>query len=137
VLEHLPDLPGELNFLAALLNPGGLLVFDVPAGATKSHPMHLNHDLDVVSYMRARGMTDERTLWQRLPFRKEQKYFFRAPKDVKPALAQTQCRMSAETRPLRVDPLAESGRFGVTQLLGIKVFGPFSPEFIDIFPFRV
>jgi SAM-dependent methyltransferase len=87
VLEHLPDLPGELNFLAALLNPGGLLVFDVPAGATKSHPMHLNHDLDVVSYMRARGMTDERTLWQRLPFRKEEKYFFRAPKDVKPALA--------------------------------------------------
>jgi 2-polyprenyl-3-methyl-5-hydroxy-6-metoxy-1,4-benzoquinol methylase len=87
VLEHLPDLPGELNFLAALLNPGGLLVFDVPAGATKSHPMHLNHDLDVVSYMRARGMKDERTLWQRLPFRKEEKYFFRAPRDAKPALA--------------------------------------------------
>ena len=79
VLEHLPDLPGELNFLAALLNPGGLLIFDVPAGATKSHPMHLNHDLDVVAYMRARGMKDERTLWQRLPFRKEEKYFFRAP----------------------------------------------------------
>jgi 2-polyprenyl-3-methyl-5-hydroxy-6-metoxy-1,4-benzoquinol methylase len=72
VLEHLPDLPGELTFLAALLNPGGLLVFDVPAGATKSHPMHLNHDLDVVAYMRARGMKDERTLWQRLPFRKEE-----------------------------------------------------------------
>lgn len=87
VLEHLPDLPGELNFLARLLNPGGLLVFDVPAGATKSHPMHLNHDLDVVSYMRARGMKDERNLWQRLPFRKEEKYFFRAPRDVKPALA--------------------------------------------------
>lgn len=87
VLEHLPDLPGELNFLAGLLNPGGLLVFDVPAGATKSHPMHLNHDLDVVAYMRARGMQDERTLWQRLPFRKEEKYFFRAPKDAKPAPA--------------------------------------------------
>src|SRR5579859_3198934 len=87
VLEHLPDLPGELNFLAALLNPGGLLVFDVPAGATKSHPMHLNHDLDVVAYMRARGMKDERTLWQKLPFRKEEKYFFRAPRDAKPALA--------------------------------------------------
>lgn len=87
VLEHLPDLPGELNFLAALLNPGGLLVFDVPAGATKSHPMHLNHDLDVVAYMRARGMKDERTLWQRLPFRKEEKYFFRAPRDAKHALA--------------------------------------------------
>jgi 2-polyprenyl-3-methyl-5-hydroxy-6-metoxy-1,4-benzoquinol methylase len=87
VLEHLPDLPGELNFLAALLNPGGLLVFDVPAGATRSHPMHLNHDLDVVAYMRARGMKDERTLWQKLPFRKEEKYFFRAPMDAKPALA--------------------------------------------------
>ncbi|HEY2114537.1 MAG TPA: class I SAM-dependent methyltransferase, partial [Candidatus Angelobacter sp.] len=81
VLEHLPDLPGELNFLAALLNPGGLLVFDVPAGATKSHPMHLNHDLNVVAYMRARGMKDERTLWQKLPFRKEEKYFFRSPSD--------------------------------------------------------
>lgn len=79
VLEHLPDLPGELNFLVRLLNPGGLLVFDVPAGATKSHPMHLNHDLDVVSFMRSRGMKDERTLWQRLPFRKEEKYFFRSP----------------------------------------------------------
>jgi 2-polyprenyl-3-methyl-5-hydroxy-6-metoxy-1,4-benzoquinol methylase len=81
VLEHLPDLPGELNFLASLLNPGGLLVFDVPAGATKSHPMHLNHDLDVVAFMRARGLKDERSLWQKLPFKKEEKYFFRAPRD--------------------------------------------------------
>lgn len=83
VLEHLPDLPGELNFLASLLNPGGLLVFDVPAGATKSHPMHLNHDLNVVEYMRARGLKDERSLWQKLPFKKEEKYFFRSPRDAK------------------------------------------------------
>jgi 2-polyprenyl-3-methyl-5-hydroxy-6-metoxy-1,4-benzoquinol methylase len=83
VLEHLPDLPGELDFLASLLNPGGLLVFDVPAGATKSHPMHLNHDLDVVGFMRAKGFNDERSLWQRLPFKKEEKYFFRAPIDPK------------------------------------------------------
>ncbi len=83
VLEHLPDLPGELDFLASLLNPGGLLVFDVPAGATKSHPMHLNHSLDVVAFMRARGFKDERSLWQKLPFKKEEKYFFRAPKDPK------------------------------------------------------
>ncbi len=40
VLEHLPDLPGELNFLSSLLSPGGLFVFDVPAGSTQSHPMH-------------------------------------------------------------------------------------------------
>ena len=83
VLEHLPDLPGELDFLASLLKPGGLLVFDVPAGATKSHPMHLNHSLDVVAFMRARGFNDERSLWQKLPFKKEEKYFFRAPKDLK------------------------------------------------------
>jgi 2-polyprenyl-3-methyl-5-hydroxy-6-metoxy-1,4-benzoquinol methylase len=86
VLEHLPDLAGELNFLASLLNPGGLLVFDVPAGATKSHPMHLNHDLDVVAFMRAKGFKDERSLWRKLPFKKEEKYFFRAPKDLKSTL---------------------------------------------------
>jgi 2-polyprenyl-3-methyl-5-hydroxy-6-metoxy-1,4-benzoquinol methylase len=79
VLEHLPDLAGELDFLSSLLKPGGLLVFDVPAGATKSHPMHLNHDLDVVTYLKARGLTDARTLRQRMPFRKEEKYFFRKP----------------------------------------------------------
>jgi 2-polyprenyl-3-methyl-5-hydroxy-6-metoxy-1,4-benzoquinol methylase len=86
VLEHLPDLSGELNFLASLLNPGGLLVFDVPAGATKSHPMHLNHDLNVVAFMRAKGFKDERSLWQKLPFKKEEKYFFRAPRDPKSTL---------------------------------------------------
>ncbi|HEY6968121.1 MAG TPA: methyltransferase domain-containing protein [Candidatus Angelobacter sp.] len=78
VLEHLPDLPGELNFLSSLLNPGGRIVFDVPAGATKSHPMHLNHNLDVVAHLKAKGLKDERSLWQRLPFRKEEKYIFRA-----------------------------------------------------------
>jgi len=79
VLEHLPDLQGELAFLASLLKPGGLLVFDVPAGATKAHPMHLNHHLDVCSFLTGKGLKDERSLRQRLPFRKEEKYFFRAP----------------------------------------------------------
>jgi 2-polyprenyl-3-methyl-5-hydroxy-6-metoxy-1,4-benzoquinol methylase len=78
VLEHLPDLAGELDFLSSILNPGGLLVFDVPAGATTSHPMHLNHNLDVVAYLRSRGLKDTRSLRQRMPFRKEEKYFFRA-----------------------------------------------------------
>jgi len=81
VLEHLPDLPGELTFLSSLLGPGGLFLFDVPAGATKAHPMHLNHHLDVVAYLKAKGLQDVRNLWQRLPFRKEEKYFFRAPLD--------------------------------------------------------
>ena len=55
VLEHLPDLPGELSFLSSLLNPGGVFVFDVPAGSTKAHPMHLNHNLNVLAFMRANG----------------------------------------------------------------------------------
>ena len=79
VLEHLPDLQGELNFLASLLNPGGLLVFDVPAGSTKAHPMHLNHRLDVLSFLAGKGLQDERGWLQKLPFRKEEKFFFRAP----------------------------------------------------------
>ncbi len=80
VLEHLPDLPGELTFLSSLLNPGGLLVFDVPAGATKSHPMHLNHNLDVIAHLQAQGLVEEQPGWlPTLPFTKQEKYLFRAP----------------------------------------------------------
>ena len=79
VLEHLPDLPGELNFLSSLLSPGGLFVFDVPAGSTKAHPMHLNHNLNVLTFMGGKGLLDERNVMLRLPFRKEEKYVFRAP----------------------------------------------------------
>jgi 2-polyprenyl-3-methyl-5-hydroxy-6-metoxy-1,4-benzoquinol methylase len=78
VLEHLPDLPGELSFLSSMLNPGGLMVFDVPAGSTKAHPMHLNHNLNVLAYMRAKGLEDMRGLSLRVPFRKEEKYVFQA-----------------------------------------------------------
>ncbi|MEO5935587.1 MAG: methyltransferase domain-containing protein [Terriglobales bacterium] len=75
VLEHLPDLEGELGFLASLLKPGGVLLCDVPAGATKNHPMHLNHRLDVADYLRSHGLTDRRSLLQRLTFARE-KYIF-------------------------------------------------------------
>jgi 2-polyprenyl-3-methyl-5-hydroxy-6-metoxy-1,4-benzoquinol methylase len=78
VLEHLPDLTGELTFLSSLLSPGGVFVFDVPAGSTKAHPMHLNHNLNVLEYMRAKGLEDRRNLMLRLPFRKEEKFVFRA-----------------------------------------------------------
>jgi 2-polyprenyl-3-methyl-5-hydroxy-6-metoxy-1,4-benzoquinol methylase len=77
VLEHLPDLPGELRFLSSLLNPGGLFLFDVPAGSTKAHPMHLNHHVDVGAHMRTLGLKQERSFLQRLSFRKEEKFFFR------------------------------------------------------------
>jgi len=76
VLEHLPDLPGELTFLASLLNTGGMLVFDVPAGTTKSHPMHLNHHVEVRSLLKAKGMTEQRSGIYKLPFVKQEKYVF-------------------------------------------------------------
>jgi len=76
VLEHLPDLEGELTFLASLLNPGGMLVFDVPAGTTKSHPMHLNHHVEVRSLLKAKGMREQRSAIYKLPFVKQEKYVF-------------------------------------------------------------
>src|SRR5262249_52506916 len=79
VLEHLPDLPGELNFLSSLLAPGGVFVFDVPAGSTQAHPMHLNHNLNVLAFMRDKSLRDERGLMLRLLFRKEEKFVFRKP----------------------------------------------------------
>lgn len=78
VLEHLPDLPGELAFLSSLLAPGGRMVFDVPAGSTKSHPMHLNHALDIHKHMQSKGLKEERSFLQKLPFTKQEKYVFRA-----------------------------------------------------------
>jgi 2-polyprenyl-3-methyl-5-hydroxy-6-metoxy-1,4-benzoquinol methylase len=78
VLEHLPDLPGELTFLSSLLNPGGLMAFDVPAGSTKSHPMHLNHHLNIHAHMQTIGMEEAgRGPLQKLPFRKQEKYIYR------------------------------------------------------------
>src|SRR5437763_8275010 len=85
VLEHLPDLPRELIFLSSLLNPGGLLVFDVPAGATKSHPMHLNHHLNINAHMSGQWPIEEQPGWMhKLPFSKQEKYLFRAPTIAKP-----------------------------------------------------
>jgi 2-polyprenyl-3-methyl-5-hydroxy-6-metoxy-1,4-benzoquinol methylase len=66
VLEHVPDLPGELAFLASLLAKSGTLMCDVPAGATKNHPMHLNHRLEVAKYLHELGLRDRRTPIQRL-----------------------------------------------------------------------
>ena len=62
VLEHMPDLAGELDFLCSLLNPGGVLVFNVPAGETEAHPMHLVHRLDVKEYFARRGFADRKSL---------------------------------------------------------------------------
>lgn len=77
VLEHIPDLAGELDFLVSLLAPSGLLLFDVPAGATHNHPMHLNHTLDVRAHLRAKGMREKRVSSWRIG--KQEKYGFTKP----------------------------------------------------------
>lgn len=59
VLEHLPDLPGELNFLSSLLSRIGSLVFNLPPGSTKSHPMHLDHNLDVRAFLTHRSLLED------------------------------------------------------------------------------
>lgn len=82
VLEHIPDLQAELNFLSSLLNAGGLLLFDVPAGATHSHPMHLNHNVDFRSLLRQKGMNERRSFWYALPFVKQEKFVFETGKAI-------------------------------------------------------
>ncbi len=58
VLEHLPDLPGELEFLDSVLAPGGRMIMTVPFGATESHPMHLSHQVDTRDFLAKRGLQD-------------------------------------------------------------------------------
>jgi 2-polyprenyl-3-methyl-5-hydroxy-6-metoxy-1,4-benzoquinol methylase len=58
VLEHLPDLAGELRFLIALLAPQGRLVLTIPEGATETQPMHLSHDLSALRILDEAGLKD-------------------------------------------------------------------------------
>jgi len=76
VLEHIPDLANELQFLTSLLSPEGRIVFDVPAGSTQSHPMHLDHTLDVHSYLKSQGMRDVHSWRRYLPFLKTEKFIY-------------------------------------------------------------
>ncbi|MBI2682647.1 MAG: class I SAM-dependent methyltransferase [Acidobacteriales bacterium] len=66
VLEHLPDLRGELEFLLSLLAPKGRLLMTVPEGATESQPMHLSHDLSTLGMLEERGLRSLKTPWMRL-----------------------------------------------------------------------
>jgi 2-polyprenyl-3-methyl-5-hydroxy-6-metoxy-1,4-benzoquinol methylase len=61
VLEHLPDLGGELEFLASVLAPGGRMILTVPEGATESHPMHLSHRISTEDFLCQRGLRNART----------------------------------------------------------------------------
>jgi 2-polyprenyl-3-methyl-5-hydroxy-6-metoxy-1,4-benzoquinol methylase len=85
VLEHIPDLAGELDFLISLLAPSGLLLFDVPAGATVNHPMHLDHTLNVREHLLAKGMLEiPMPSWR---VGKQEKYAFRKASAVQPGIS--------------------------------------------------
>ena len=83
VLEHLPDIAGELDFLASMLAPGGTLVLSAPVGGTESHPMHLEHRIDVAAHLRSRGLEDAKTFglrWRSSEYmRKKSVFVFRKP----------------------------------------------------------
>jgi len=66
VLEHLPDIENELNFLTSILETGGKLIFSIPFGSTDAHPMHLDHNLDVIAYLASHGLKDKKSFWLRL-----------------------------------------------------------------------
>lgn len=55
VLEHLVQVKPTLDHWAALLRPGGWLVFTYYTGATSSGPMHIDPGFDVPSYVVASG----------------------------------------------------------------------------------
>ena len=76
VLEHIPDLAAELDFLSSLLAPGGQMVFDLPTGATKAHPMHLEHHLDFRKHLEAKGLREKKRWADYIPFRKQEKFVF-------------------------------------------------------------
>lgn len=55
VLEHLVEVKPTLERWAALLRPGGWLVFTYYTGATSSGPMHIDPGFDVPGYLVAQG----------------------------------------------------------------------------------
>ena len=66
VLEHLPDLAGELRFLTSLLAPRGRLILTIPEGATETQPMHLSHDLSALRILDEAGLKDIKSGWMKL-----------------------------------------------------------------------
>ena len=58
VLEHLPNLETELDYLCSVLAPGGRMILTVPTGATKSQPMHLSHSVQTKQFLANKGLID-------------------------------------------------------------------------------
>lgn len=65
VLEHLFEPDRVLALLIERLAAGGLLIASAYFGATSSHPMHLDHKLDVAGLLKASGLVDAKTAYLR------------------------------------------------------------------------
>lgn len=62
VFEHLADPLPVVDALVERLAPGGRMIVTAYFGATKSHPMHFDHDIDLSAYLRAAGLVDRKTI---------------------------------------------------------------------------
>lgn len=65
VLEHLFEPEPVLEFLNEKLADGGLLIASAYFGATKSHPMHLDHKLDVAKWLSSHRLDDAKSWYFR------------------------------------------------------------------------
>lgn len=61
VFEHLSDPLPVVDALVERLAPGGRMIVTAYFGATKSHPMHFDHDIDLGAYLRAAGLVDRKS----------------------------------------------------------------------------
>jgi SAM-dependent methyltransferase len=61
VFEHLAEPLPVVDRLVQRLAPGGRMIVTAYFGATKSHPMHFDHDIDLGAYLRASGLVDRKT----------------------------------------------------------------------------
>jgi SAM-dependent methyltransferase len=61
VFEHLAEPLPVVDGLVEKLAPGGRMIVTAYFGATKSHPMHFDHDIDLGAYLRAAGLVDRKS----------------------------------------------------------------------------
>jgi SAM-dependent methyltransferase len=61
VFEHLAEPLPVVDGLIEKVAPGGRMIVTAYFGATKSHPMHFDHDIDLGAYLRAAGLIDRKT----------------------------------------------------------------------------
>lgn len=65
VFEHLADPLPVVDGLVDRLGPGGRMIVTAAFGATKAHPMHFDHDIDLGAELERRGLTNAKTFAMR------------------------------------------------------------------------